>query len=292
MDQQLEQLKEQYSNIPIPPELDMIVNKAIQQRTRRKRLPYQWAAGVAAASIVFIAGLNMSPTFAKAMSEIPVIGSLVKVLTFKEYTIHEETSNVNIQIPAITNLENKPLQDTLNQKYLEESKKLYDEFTVEIERLKQNGGGQLGVNSGYVVKTDTEQILSIGRYVVNTVGSSSTTFKYDTIDKKKQLLLTLPSLFKDDSYLSLISENIKEQMRSRMKEDPKQSYWVAGSDNKVPSLNFESIKKDQTFYITADGKLVISFDKYAVAPGYMGIVEFVIPTSLLSDALVSKDYIK
>ncbi|MDU5177028.1 RsiV family protein, partial [Clostridium sp.] len=41
-----------------------------------------------------------------------------------------------------------------------------------------------------------------------------------------------------------------------------------------------------------EGKLVISFDKYEVAPGYMGVVEFVIPTEILSDSLVSNEYIK
>ncbi|WP_339316501.1 hypothetical protein [Paenibacillus sp. FSL R10-2734] len=43
------------------------------------------------------------------------------------------------------------------------------------------------MESGYEVKTDNDQILAIGRYVVDTVGSSSITFKYDTIDKKNQL---------------------------------------------------------------------------------------------------------
>ncbi|MFB8736384.1 hypothetical protein ACEQPO_30285 [Bacillus sp. SL00103] len=34
---------------------------------------------------------------------------------------------------------------------------------------------------------------------------------YDTIDKKNHVLITLPSLFKDDRYIDVISENIKEQ---------------------------------------------------------------------------------
>jgi hypothetical protein len=40
---------------------------------------------------------------------------------------------------------------------------------------------------------------------------------------------------------------------------------------------FEKIKADQNFYLSSNHKLVISFDKYEVAPGYMGIVEFEIP---------------
>lgn len=32
--------------------------------------------------------------------------------------------------------------------------------------------------------------------------------------------------------------------------------------------------------------------KYEVAPGYMGVVEFQIPTEVIKDALVSHEYIK
>ena len=55
--------------------------------------------------------------------------------------------------------------------------------------------------------------------------------------------------------------------------------------------SFKSIKADQSFYITDDNKLVISFDKYEIAPGYMGVVTFEIPTEILSDLLVSDTYI-
>ena len=73
-----------------------------------------------------------------------------------------------------------------------------------------------------------------------------------------------------------------------MKKDPQKIYWVQGAETQMTDL-FEKIKKDQNFYINASGQLVISFQKYEVAPGYMGVPEFVIPTSLLSDLLVSKD---
>lgn len=61
---------------------------------------------------------------------------------------------------------------------------------------------------------------------------------------------------------------------------------------KVDFESFQSIAKDQSFYINNDGKLVISFDKYEVSPGYMGVVEFIIPTPVITDALVSNAYIK
>lgn len=163
---------------------------------------------------------------------------------------------------------------------------------ADMEELKKKGGGNLGVNSGYEVKTETDRILSIGRYVVNTAGSSSTVFKYDTVDKKNGVLITLPSLFKDERYVDIISENIKEQMVMQYKADNRKLYWVAGIDQKGTVKLFEKISKEQNFYITAEGKLVISFDKYEVGPGSTGIAQFVIPTEILKDILAGNEYLK
>ncbi|MFC5449419.1 DUF3298 domain-containing protein [Paenibacillus aestuarii] len=291
MGEQLKPLKEQYENISIPKELDFIVKQAIKQR-KTKSAYMKWVIGIAAAIIVCTTtGVNSNPAFAKALSEVPVVGSIVKVLTFKEVVVNEGNAQATFQVPAVTNMTNQSLEAALNSKYVEENKKLYDQFTADVAKLKQNGDGHLGVNSGYTVKTDNEQILAIGRYVVNTVGSSSTTFKYDTIDKKNEVLLTLPSLFKDDRYISLISDNVKEQMKAQMKADDKKVYWVEGVPNQANAA-FKNIGPDQNFYINADGKLVISFNKYEVAPGYMGVIEFVIPTEAIADDLVSGVYVK
>lgn len=295
----LEQFKKEYMDVTIPMELDFVVKKALKEsginnmkrKSNFKKIRIA-AASVAAALVMFTIGINSSPVFGAALSKVPIIGGIVKVLTFKEYTVNENTFNANIKVPAIQGLEDKALENSLNEKYLTENKELYEQFIIDIEELKKNGGGHLGINSGYIVKTDTDRVLSIGRYVVNTVGSSSTTMKYDTIDKENEILITLPSLFKDDRYIDIISQNIKKQMIEQYKADNQKFYWVAGIEQRGTMELFERISKEQNFYINTEGKLVISFDKYEVAPGYMGIVEFVIPTEILSDDLVGNEYIK
>ena len=296
----LEKLKKEYMETPIPKELDLLVEKTLKDSKvygmKRKDILKRTGIIVAASVIAFVAiltiGINSSPAFALTLSKIPVVGNIVKVLTFREYNVDEGKYRADIKVPSIQGLKNKTLEDSLNEKYLAENKKLYEDFMAGMEDMKKKGGGHLGVDSGYVVKTDNDRILSIGRYVVNTVGSSSTTMKYDTIDKKNEILITLPSLFKDDRYVDIISENIKKQMIEQNKVDENKIYWVAGVEDELPDELFDKIPKDQNFYINTEGKLVISFDKYKVAPGYMGIVEFVIPTEILSDDLVSNEYIK
>lgn len=116
--------------------------------------------------------------------------------------------------------------------------------------------------------------------------------QYDTIDKNNQVLITLPSLFKDDQYIETISANIKEQMKAQMKEDPEKIYWIKGEDEDNLVEGFDLIQSEQNFYINDNGKLVIVFNDYEVAPGYMGTVQFEIPTDLIADELVSDIYIK
>jgi len=294
----LKQLKEEYMDIPIPEELDSVVNKAVNSNISYKTKEhgrFRKFVAVAASTAAMIAllgiGVNTSPAFAESLSQVPIINNIVKVLTLREYSIDEGTYNADIKTPEISGLKDENLQNSLNEKYLEENEKLYEEFLEDVEYMKAEGGGHLGVDSGYVVKTDTDKILSVGRYVVNTVASSSTTFKYDTIDKQKEILITLPSLFKDDSYIDVLSENVIEQMKELNKADENKVYWIKDIKHDLPDL-FESISKEQGFYINDENKLVISFDKYEVAPGYMGIQEFVIPTEVISEILVGDDYIK
>ncbi len=304
MDPKIENLRKAYDSIPIPDELESLVNKTLSQaigaseshgawaRSRKHRGFLVAAASLAAAFVLFVAGINLSPAFAEKAGRLPMVGQLVKVFLLREYTLQEDTYDANLQTPGIEGLNNQALEDLLNAKYLSENIALYETFMAELAALKEAGGGHLGVDSGYLVLTDTAEILSIGRYVVNTVGSSSTVFRYDTIDKVNEILITLPSLFKDDRYIDLISEEIKRQMVAQHQADPNRFFWVEGIEQSVDMPLFDRIAGDQSFYISAEGELVISFDKYEVAPGYMGVLTFTIPTEVLKDVLVSRVYLK
>lgn len=295
-DKRLKELKNEYLTVPIPQELDLVVNTALQQggKNKLKKIKVlRWIGVIAASLTLFTAALNLNPALAQSLAEVPGVGNVIKVLTFRGYTLNENNFQADLKVPIIDGLENKALESALNEKYLEENKKLYEEFISDITELKeQDSEAHMGIDTGYEVKTDNDRIFSIGRYVLNVAGSSSTVIKYDTIDKKNQVLITLPSLFKNEQYIPIISEYIQQQMRERMLTDEGVIYWVAGAELGFSFEPFERIAKDQSFYINPDNKLVISFDKYEVAPGYMGVAEFIIPSELLADILVSTDYLR
>ena len=285
MDNRLKELEKQYKDVPIPKELDAIIEASLNKKPqkRKKHVP-KWLLSSVAAAALFTASLNVSPTLARNLADIPVIGSVVEVLTFVNYELEEESYSANIEVPKINGESNDIA--TLNEKYAAEGKALYEQFSAEIKEMEQAGGGVLSVDSGYIVQTDTEKLLSVGRYVVETMASSQEVIHYDTIDKQKEIVITLPSLFKDERYISLISEYIIEQMRQDM-----DSYWISDAGIQ-DDRSFKTIKADQNFYITEEGKLVIVFDEYEVAPGSMGVVEFEIPTEIIADVLVSNEYIR
>ena len=289
----MNRFRNEYENIEIPDELEFLVRTTIKEqekKMKRKNIINKSVIAAAVAGVVFVGSINLSSEISYALSEVPVLGSIVRVLTFKTFELKDNNFDAELKTPAIEGLDSK-LEAMLNKKYLDENQKLYDDFMKEIDELKKADmeEAHMGIASGYEVKTDTDKLLVIGRYVVNTAGSSSTTIKYDTIDKQNKLLITLPSLFKDEAYIDIISENIKAQMKEQMK-DENNVYWL--EDEMMGDENFSNIDKNQSFYITKDNQLVIAFDKYEVAPGYMGNPEFIIPSELLKDALVSEEYIK
>ncbi|MFR6017534.1 MAG: DUF3298 domain-containing protein [Paraclostridium sordellii] len=274
----IDKLKENYNNIKIPARLNDVVNDAINKKSNHK-IQTKWL--VTAASICAVVGaININPVFADNLEQIPVIGNLVKIVNFSNYQIKDNGYEASIKVPKIEGLDNKDLEYKLNKEFEENGKKLYSQYLEEVKRLKEsNESGHKSAESWYEVKTDNDNILSLVIYEYEAEGSSNTTRRFYNIDKKNQTVLTLEGMFKNDDYINVISENIKQQMAEQMKRDKNKIYWL--NDKEARNSNFKSIKRDQGFYINKSGELVICFDKYEVGPGAMGLVEFTIPKDII-----------
>ncbi|SES92186.1 DUF4179 domain-containing protein [Anaerobranca gottschalkii] len=79
--------REQYENIEIPKELDLAIKQGIKKgkremKKRKNKLYLGTISLVASLLIVFILGVNISTTFAKAISQMPGGERIVKILTF------------------------------------------------------------------------------------------------------------------------------------------------------------------------------------------------------------------
>ena len=138
-------------------------------------------------------------------------------------------------------------------------------------------------------KTDNDKLFCLRIDTVIAMGGSQSYAKIFSVDKKSGKQITLKNLFKKGSgYIDRISDNIKEQMRAQMKENADVTYFVDDENNK---FNFKSISNKTNCYVNEKGELTLVFDKYEVAPGYMGMVEFSIPTGEIVD-MVTNGYLK
>ncbi len=249
--------------------------------------------GIGAALLLITVMANSGSAVAHAMAEIPVIGTLAKVVTFREYKSFENNMEANIKIPEVRvtkedGTENKEATQKVNQSIQEFTDAIIAQYEADVKAVGE-GEGYLNVELDYSVITDNDRLFSIRFDQLLIMASGAQMVKIYHIDKQTGELLNLAGLFKEGAdYVTPISENIKEQMRELMAADESMMYFL---DSDIPENDFQSVKEDNTFYINEKGKLTIVFDEYEVAPGYMGSVEFQIPTEVVQD-LVQEGFLK
>lgn len=100
---QLEQLKRNYLAVQPPEhgvwEVQQRMEQAKREQRQRAARRTRWIAGVAAALAVFVAVPNLSPTAAAYLSDVPVIGSLVRVVTLNRYQFGNGRYEADVKTP-------------------------------------------------------------------------------------------------------------------------------------------------------------------------------------------------
>ncbi|MBS5546725.1 MAG: DUF3298 domain-containing protein [Lachnospiraceae bacterium] len=288
----LESLKKEYKSIPVPPEAKERIRQGIRQaheasagegtkekpKTAHRRLlrilrPTAATAAAAAAAITILA--NVSPVTAQAMEQIPVISSIAKVVTFRTFEDEQNGYQANISIPQVT--DGGAGQEAVNRSIEEYAQELIALYEKEVA-ASHGQEGHYSMDSSYEVVADTDRYLSIRINTTVTMASGAQYVKIFTIDRKTGEILSLLDVLGNDSgRLDAVSNNIKEQMRAQMAADSQISYFL---DSDMPDFDFKGLTGQENFYFNSNGELVIVFDEYEVAPGYMGAVEFVIPKSV------------
>lgn len=292
-------MQTEYKHTAVPKSLETRVKTVIclaESEKKRKREKRSWmaAAGAIAAAALFTLIVNMNQVAAQAMEKIPVVGMLVKVVTAENYKSSEVGGNyeAKVEIPQIHidsdgNIDYNAAESNVNQEIREYVNAIISDYEKELEESK--GVGYKHVESSYQVEADGDRLFSIRINTVLVMAGTDSFSQIYHIDKKTGKQVILSDLFeKDSNYVEILSEEIKRQMVEQMAEDKQVSYFF---NTEYEGLNFSQIKENQNFYINEAGKLVLVFDKYEIAPGYMGMVEFVIPSEVLS-GIVVEGYVK
>lgn len=247
----------------------------------RKKSLMKWAAGLAAAALV-LTGAARTEVIVSAREAASVTGGIT-VETAKTYKVNKKNMVANVRVPQLKTEKKATSGVTkINRDIKTYTNGLISEFK---ENLKEDGYRNLTVS--YKVMTDNEQMFTLRLATTDALGSSNTTYQFYHLDKQTGKTMQLKDLFKKNAdYVTVISKQIKKQMREQMKDkQANKTYFLDSKDKELKEFDFKSIKKNQNFYVNKKGNLVISFDKYEVAPGYMGCPQFTISQKVLTDIL-------
>ena len=279
---QMDKLKSDYESIPVPKEAKerMLAGIARAKKEQKGEIIMKFVkktGGAAAAAMIAITVLaNATPALANAMEQIPVIGSIAKVVTFRTYEDKKDNFEADIKVPQVTIEGSGDAQVPANKTIEEYGNELIAMYEEELSR--NNGEGHYGLDSRYEVVTDNSKYLCIRIDTTLTMASGTQYVKIFTIDKATGNILTLKDLFHDrPEMLDAVSNNIKSQMAEQMAKDDSVMYFY---QSEMTDEDFKGLTGDESYYFNENGELVIAFNEYDVAPGYMGAVQFTIPSSV------------
>lgn len=268
-----------YESIKIPENLEYKVNNALRTNKNKSRF-YSNRVVTACSSVclLFILLLNVNPSFANAVNDIPVIGKITSIFTIREYFKEDDSEIINVKEPAISTT-NKNVEDKINNiiankiKELEkESEMSVDEIKKEIDYKDRKGSiyPKVNVRIDYEIKYNKNNILSfvlIKEEGINTTSKDLYTYNFNLETGNE---ITLEELL-GNNYEEIINKEIRNQIAEREAKDKNQLFF-----NKNDNIDnyFKGIMKNQNFYINENKNPVVVFNKYEIAPGYMGIQEF------------------
>lgn len=223
---------------------------------------------IAMTMLMFMLLTNVSPKFAYAMQEIPIIGNIVKVITIRNYFDKDGNSEIEMEIPNLKNDNNSQSQtnENVNEDVDQLTQNILDKFYAEM-----NSENHLSIKVESDVIENNKYWFTLKLTISEVAASSDLKYKYYNIDKRTDEIVKLSDLFDDENYKKAISEEIKKQMISRMEKDNDVVYWI---DEENEEWNFNMIEDNQNFYLSNKGNIVIVFDKYEVGPGSTGTPEF------------------
>ena len=279
-----EHAKQRYHSTCPPEELSTGVEEAIRRgdQARRRHLAARRSLATALAGCAcFVLLVNASPTFAQAVEAVPVLGALARVVTVREYRIEDKEHLIDVRLPALelpgdTDLEqriNLAIQTRIDQ-VLQEAE---DRARAIRDAYVATGGAEedfipVMIDVDYEIKCQNDHYLSFVLPETETRANAYSELYTYNIDLQAGRELTLRDMLGPD-YKELANEAVRAGIAAQEAESPDNIYFHGEEGVE----GFTSIADDQRFYINEAGNPVLIFEKYEIAPGYMGQPEFEVP---------------
>lgn len=297
-----EAMKMEYHAISVPDEVKNRVEQGIalakaeesgsEAAFRKSRFFVRFGGCAAAAMVAFTLLVNFNASAAYAMSHIPVLGSIVKIVSFRTFQDTNKEMSATVKVPRVevtdaADGKGAAVTGELNDKIQNYTDQIIKNYKQDVQMSEGEGREEITVD--YEVKTDNDRLYSLCINTEIALNTSLISFKIYHVDKVTGKCITIEDIFKEDSgYLDVLTEEIMGQMRERMKTDEDVTYFLDDPD--MPELNWQGLTKEANFYINDKGEFIVVFDKYEVAPGYMGACEFTIPREVI-EGIIKPEYL-
>lgn len=172
---------------------------------------------------------------------------------------------------------NKKIENYV-QKYVSDETKRYEEYKTSFFETggteKEWADRKFDIDVNYEVKYQRGAVVS---FVITAtqnwcaVYGERTFYNLDLLNGKNVVLSDLLG----NNYIDVANVQIVRQMKERVKTNPDSIYWGVTDEGASQGFDgFTSVDETTDFYINAAGNPVIVFDKYEIAPGFMGEQEF------------------
>ena len=180
-------LKQEYEQIPVSPHAKERILAGIAQgkasvkeqansanvknRKNKPRLVYilrNTGATAVAAMVALVILTNVNPTIANAMENVPILGPISKIVTFRTYENQTNHFEAKVDVPEI---ESAPAE--INQSIEEYANALISQYESDLH--SSQGEGNYSLTSSYQVVTDTTNYLCL-RIDTTLVMASGTDF--------------------------------------------------------------------------------------------------------------------
>lgn len=271
-------LKEIHEKTPIPVDLDNKINQAIYRGSHSKRkFPYKKSLiSIAACFAMFVLLLNTNSAFAETMFDIPILNTICRVFTFREYEFEDNKKIMSVKIPNISNTGNTDLENRINYQIRKTIQDAVDEFEIRAQEFYDafvSTGGKkedfipIEIDINYEIKSSSDEHVS---FIIKKFETSASAYQdtyYYNIDLISGREITIKDLL-GPNYKEIVAKQIEEQIE-KLDEDRK---FYLFDDVNISDL----ITPNSNFYINADNNIVIVFNKYEIAAGAAGMFEFVI----------------
>ena len=246
-----------------------------------------WKGCMAAAAAFLVAGtigLNVSPAFAEEMAKIPAIGQLAQVLTFRSFEGTIDDVELDINVPVIRGFEGEipaKVNAQIQQLTAEYETQAKNDLAEYKESFFAAGGTEeewdnrtMSLFIDYDVKYFKDDILSLQVTTAKSWVSAEEEYHFYNIDLKQDTELTLEDVL-GKNYAEICNTSILKQINERIASDKNAVFFGFGNDEGMMD-GFTTVDETTAFYLNEKGDVVISFPEYSIAPGSMGIQEFLI----------------